>query len=222
MALAGTLTHDVHPVAVALLPSSVPPGLARLQFWLGLVLAAPVAGRGEEIDDLVMARARRGDHQAFGEIVGCYDERLRALAYRLLDDRDRMDDVLQEAYAKAYRGLPQFKGTSALGTWLYRITYNACMDELRRPSRAVLAGSDDIDRPSLEPGPGEIAVQRCSLTAALKTLPADQRAAVLLVDAEGLDYAAAAEVLGVRAGTVASRLSRARAVLRRAMEVDDA
>ncbi|MBA3955948.1 MAG: hypothetical protein H0X58_04715, partial [Acidimicrobiia bacterium] len=72
MALTGTLTHDVPPVAAALLPSSVPPWLARLQFWLGLVLAAPVAGRGEEIDDLVMARARRGDHQAFGEIVGCY------------------------------------------------------------------------------------------------------------------------------------------------------
>jgi RNA polymerase sigma-70 factor (ECF subfamily) len=212
-----TMPGDVHPVALTPFPSSVRPWLSRLRSWLGLVLAAPVEGRGDEVDDLTLARARKGDHGAFTEIVRCYDDRLRALAFRLLDDRDRMDDVLQEAYVKAYRGLAQFKGAAALGTWLYRITYNACMDELRRTPRAALV-EDDVDRPSLARGPGEIAVERSSLAAALRSLPADQRAAVLLVDADGLDYAAAAEVLGVRAGTVASRLSRARAVLRRALE----
>lgn len=214
----GTMAGDVDAVALSAFPPSVRPWRPRLETWLGLVLAAPVEGRGVEVDDLVLARARKGEHRAFGEIVRCYDERLRALAFRLLDDRDHMDDVLQEAYVKAYRGLPKFRGTSSLGTWLYRITYNVCMDELRRTSRTAVSEGADIEQPSLERGPGEIAVERSALAAALRSLPVDQRAAVLLVDADGLDYAAAAEVLGVRAGTVASRLSRARVVLRRALE----
>lgn len=177
-----------------------------------LLLAAGPRTAGE-VDDLVLARARNGDTDAFAEIVGHYDHRLRALAFRLLGDRDRMDDVLQEAYVKAFRSLPRFRGRSRLGTWLYRITYNACMDELRRrPPPEPL--TDDVD-PS--PGPADVAVRRTDLGEALDRLPPDQRAAVLLVDAYGLDYTDAADVLGVRAGTIGSRLSRARAALRDAL-----
>jgi RNA polymerase sigma-70 factor (ECF subfamily) len=195
----------------------------RLAAWVRawharLLLASAPAGRADEVDDLVVARAKRGDHGAFTQIVRWYDERLRALAFRLLCDRDRMDDVLQDAYVKAYRALPRFKGNAALGTWLYRITYNACMDELRRRPRAPAALDEATERPSLQRDPGDVAVERSALAAALRALPLDQQAAVLLVDADGFDYAQAAEILGVRAGTVASRLSRARAVLRRALE----
>ena len=166
-----------------------------------------------EVDDLVLARARRGDADAFTEIVGHYDHRLRALAFRLLGDRDRMDDVLQEAYVKAFRSLPKFRGASGVGTWLYRITYNACVDDLRRrPAEVPLT-----DDPDPNPGPADVAAGRRDLAAALDRLPPDQRAAVLLVDAYGLDYAEAAAALGVRAGTVGSRLTRARAVLREAL-----
>src|ERR671934_126486 len=69
---------------------------------------------------------------AFPELIERHDRALRALAFRLLGDRDRMDDVLQEAYVRAYRALPRFRGRSLPGTWLYRIVYNACIDELRR------------------------------------------------------------------------------------------
>ena len=176
-----------------------------------LAAAAPEAAG--ELDELVVARARRGDQDAFARIVGHYDHRLRALAYRLLGDRDRMDDVLQEVYVKAFRSLPRFKGESALGTWLYRIAYNACIDDLRRrPALEPVTYDETIVDP--RSGPAEVAVRRQDLAAALATLPPDQRAAVLLVDAYGLDYADAAEVLGVRAGTIGSRLSRARAALR--------
>jgi RNA polymerase sigma-70 factor, ECF subfamily len=176
--------------------------------WRGVFRAA-------EVDGSVVARARRGDQAAFAEIVREYDDRLRGLAYRLLGDRDRMDDVLQEVYVKAFRSLPRFKGASALGTWLYRITYNACMDDLRRHPQAT-SGEPEMLASVADPGPGpaELAVERNDLAFALDRLPPDQRAAVLLVDAYGLDYREAAGVLGVRAGTIGSRLSRAHATLR--------
>lgn len=197
----------------------LPGWLVRLG-WL-LATAVPQPGSTGEVDDLVVARAKQGDQSAFADIVRHYDHRLRALAFRLLGDRDRMDDVLQEAYVKAYRSLPDFRGASGLGTWLYRITYNACVDDLRRRSTTAQP-ADDPERAALvvdaRPGPDDVAVGRQDLAAALDGLPADQRAAVLLVDAYGLDYADAASVLGVRAGTIGSRLSRARAVLREALD----
>ncbi len=186
---------------------------AALQLRLPRWFAAAAPQTAGEVDDLVVARARRGDQDAFALIVGHYDRRLRALAFRLLGDRDRMDDVLQEVYVKAFRSLPRFKGDSALGTWLYRIAYNACLDDLRRrPALAAVEYDETVADPAS--GPADIAVRRQDLATALDRLPPDQRTAVLLVDAYGLDYSDAAEVLGVRAGTIGSRLSRARAVLR--------
>ena len=184
------------------------------------LLRCAAHGAGAEVDAHVLTRARDGDQDAFAQIVDHYDHRLRALAYRLLGDRDRMDDVLQEVYVKAFRSLPRFRGAAALGTWLYRITYNACIDDLRRRPGAVPGDRADAAGAVVDPrpGPAEVAAGRQDLAAALALLPPDQRAAVLLVDAYGLDYRAAAGVLGVRAGTIASRLSRARAVLRQALD----
>src|SRR5581483_12313008 len=97
----------------------------------------PVPLSMEELDPRTLARVRRGDQQAFAALVRHYDPGLRALAFRLLGDRTRMDDALQETYVKAYRALPGFRGESSPGTWLYRIAYNACLDELKR-TRAVV------------------------------------------------------------------------------------
>jgi RNA polymerase sigma-70 factor (ECF subfamily) len=171
-----------------------------------------------EIGAALLDRARRGDQEAFAAVIRHYDSGLRTLAYRLLGDRDRMDDALQEAYVKAFRALPRFRGDSKLGTWLYRIAYNACLDELKRSQRFVQLPLEEIAEPAgpwLDPG--EAVAQRHDLVQALAALPPDERATVLLVDAQGFDYNDAASVLGVPTGTVASRLSRARAGLRRAM-----
>jgi RNA polymerase sigma-70 factor (ECF subfamily) len=160
------------------------------------------------------------DATAFVDLVRRHDRALRALAWRLLGDRDRMDDVLQEAYVKAFRALPTFRGDAdaSPGTWLYRITYNACMDELRRQRRVVLLPLDDaIGRPDPAGDVGDRVVRSQRLAAAIDALPPDHRAAVLLVDGEGFDYASAADVLGIPEGTVRSRLSRARARLRAAL-----
>jgi RNA polymerase sigma-70 factor (ECF subfamily) len=175
--------------------------------------------RGRPVTPSVLERARRGDRDAFSALVRHYDPQLRALAYRLLGDRDRMDDALQEAYVNAFRALPRFRGQSDLGTWLYRIVYNACVDELERARRVVRLPLEDAGDPvDPQPGPDETVARRRDLAAALAALPHEDRAAVLLVDAYGLGYRAAAEALDVPEGTVASRLNRARGSLRRALD----
>jgi RNA polymerase sigma-70 factor (ECF subfamily) len=178
-------------------------------------IAAP-APRAD-VEPAVIADAKRGDQQAFAALVRHYDRGLRALAFRLLGDRDRMDDALQEAYVKAFRALPQFRGDAGLGTWLYRITYNVCIDELRRPHAAGAVPLDVAGSRSHGPDPADFVGERTALASALAALSPEDRAAVLLVDAEGFDYASASRALGVPAGTVASRLNRARATLRRAL-----
>jgi RNA polymerase sigma-70 factor, ECF subfamily len=174
--------------------------------------------RYAEVERGVLVRARTGDHEAFAVLIRHYDAGLRALAYRLLGDRDRMDDALQEAYVRAFRALPRFRGASGLGTWLYRIAYNACLDELERTRRLHDLSLEEAPEPS-DPRPdvAESISARAELADALAQLAPHDRAAVLLVDAQGFDYQGAAEVLGVPAGTIASRLNRARAALRRAL-----
>jgi RNA polymerase sigma factor (sigma-70 family) len=159
------------------------------------------------------------DPDAFWSLVQPHDRALRALAYRLVGDRDLMDDVLQEAYLRAFRGLPSLRAADALGSWLYRIVYTASMDQVRgRQRTAHLALDEAPDPPDLAPDPADVATGRRDLVAALETLPPPMRAAVLLVDAEGLSYEEAGAIMGVPKGTVASRLARARDVLRRSLE----
>jgi RNA polymerase sigma-70 factor (ECF subfamily) len=166
----------------------------------------------------VLDRARSGDHDAFTAVVRLYDLRLRGLAYRVLGDRDSMDDALQEAYVRAFRALPRFRGEARIGTWLFRITYNACLDELARKRKVTQVPLDElVEQASAEPEPGEALQARGDFAASFAALSKDERAVVFLVDVQGFDYSGAAELLGVPVGTVASRLNRARRSLRRAL-----
>lgn len=178
-------------------------------------LTAPALPTLTPLDERRLLRAARaGDADAFLALVQPHDRALRGLAYRLLGDRDLMDDALQSAYLRAFRSVRSFRGGSSLATWLYRIAYNACLDELRRRvSRpevplADAAGTGPSD-------PADLVAGRVELGAALASLSAEVRAAVLLVDGEGFSYRDAAGVLGVAEGTVASRLHTGRASLRR-------
>jgi RNA polymerase sigma-70 factor, ECF subfamily len=166
------------------------------------------------------------DRAAFTELVRRHDDRLRGLAYKLLGgDRDLMDDALQEAYVRAYRALPAFRGDADVSTWLYRIVYNACVDELRRSRRqgepvdTSAPGGAETSSPS--PGPDRVVVARDATTRALAQLPDVQRVIVVLVDGEGFDPRTVAGILDVAPGTVRSRLFRARAAIRRALGEED-
>jgi RNA polymerase sigma-70 factor, ECF subfamily len=180
-----------------------------------------VAGERSDADDLADADveltspAVAGDEAAFVEIVRRYDDGLRRLAFRLLGERDAMDDVLQEAYMKAFASIHRFRGDASPRTWLYRIVYNVCLDHLRRRRRQPPAQVHGIDPATRDVG--DDTDLRLSLAAALAALAPEERAAVLLVDAEGLSYDEAAAVIDVPTGTIASRLSRARAALRRSL-----
>lgn len=160
--------------------------------------------------------AGRGDSTAFREIVDHFDPGLRGLAFRLLRDRDRMDDALQEAYIKAYRALPDYDGRSRLGTWLYRITYNVCLDELRRSGREEWVELDD-ESVEVDADLGDHVSNHVTVVEALSRLSPGYQAVLLLVDGQGFDYQAAAEILDVAEGTVASRLHRARRAMLRTL-----
>ena len=176
------------------------------------------AGSGQRCDERVVAAARRGDEKAFIAILQAHDRRLRRIASCLLGDRDLMDDALQEVAVKAARALPALRDPDAVGPWLARTTYRTCLDMLRRQRGLVLLAPEDLP----ESGDGvadfvdELAA-RDAVTRLLATLTPEQRAAVVLVDQEGPDYRLAAELLDIPAGTIGSRLSKARAVLRRAV-----
>jgi len=154
------------------------------------------------------------EQRGFVDVVREHDRRLRALAYRMLGDRDRMDDVLQDAYTSAFRSYERFRGESGAGTWLYRIVYNACLDDLRRrrPDPVRLEETDEVTADH-----ADTAAHRADLASALASLRPEHRAAVLLVDADGFTYAEAARICDVQEGTIASRLSEARRALRRAL-----
>jgi len=171
-----------------------------------------------EISSAILDAACAGDRDAFTTLVERYDGRLRVLAFHLLGDPHLTDDALQDVYMKAFRALPDFAGRSALSTWLSRITYTTCVDHLRR--RRLLVPVPDLEPQQAlpeEPDPTEDMSDRRHVRDLLRLLPPEQRAVVVLVGVQGLDYRQAAEILGVPSGTVASRLSTARTVLRSAL-----
>jgi RNA polymerase sigma-70 factor, ECF subfamily len=174
--------------------------------------------------DLV-ERAAAGDAGAFIAILKEHDQRLRTLAARLLaGDAHAVDDALQNAYLQAFRAMPRYRHDADIGTWLHRITYNACIDEIRRNhGRPHPTNAEDALRHTPTPGaaPDVRATVADTVRRALAALPPDQRAAVVLVDAEGFDHATAARLLGVAPGTVASRLARARSAIRHHIGEDD-
>lgn len=180
------------------------------------VLAAVIAPADQEADALLRA-ARKGDPDAFVRLLAPERARLESLSYRLLDDVADVADVLQEVYLSAYRALPKYRGDARLGTWLYRITYNACLrHQARRPETTDAASEQGRSHPDHA---GSVAA-RLDLAAALAELPIEQRALVLMVDRDGFDYRAAAEALSIPLGTVSSRLAAARAKLRGALSPD--
>jgi RNA polymerase sigma-70 factor (ECF subfamily) len=185
----------------------------------GFELPARRPGRARADEDA--AAASDADDARFAAIVAANDDRLRALAYHLLDSREAMDDVLQDVYLKAFSGLAAFRGDSALATWLYRITYTTCMDRIRRAPRTVRLSSETIERVASATEALDERVARIDqLHRALSALDPGQCAAVLLVLRDGHSYDDAAEILGVPRGTVASRVSAARRRLSELLSAD--
>lgn len=168
-------------------------------------------------DAELLSRHASGDPHAFGELIRRHRDRLWAVALRTLGDREEAADALQDALVSAYRAAGRFEGRAAVTTWLHRIVVNACLDRARRKAaRPAVPLPEDLDQRIPAPAGEDPAVRRETreiLLKALATLPAEQRAALVLVDMEGYPVEEAARVLEVAPGTIKSRCARGRAKL---------
>jgi RNA polymerase sigma-70 factor, ECF subfamily len=179
------------------------------------------ADAGEALGDQVR-RAAAGDPAAFAEIVVATTPRLHRLAARILADENEAEDVLQEAYLRAFDalGAGRFDGRSGAYTWLYRVVANAAVDALRSRRRRArrIDPEGEIDAPVDDEGRLAARAALREIEALLGDLPADQRAAMVLKEIEGLSSNEVAAVMDCSVGAVEQRLVRARAALRQRSE----
>jgi RNA polymerase sigma-70 factor (ECF subfamily) len=170
-----------------------------------------------------LGRLRAGDRRAFEELVRTQQHRVYGLALRMLGDAAEAQDVAQEAFLRAHRGLAEFRGDARLSTWLYAIVSRLCLNRLAGSERRLARhGEEALSRlTDDQPGPDQ-ALERGELEEALHRaigeLPEERRVVVVLRDVEGLAYEEIAEILEVPVGTVRSRLHRARLDLKEKME----
>mgnify|MGYP001259105051 FL=1 len=172
-------------------------------------------------DDKLVKRAKKGDSRAFDLLVLKYQGRVAQLVSRYVSNAAEVEDVTQEAFIKAYRALPKFRGDSAFYTWLYRIAANAAKNHLvalsRRPTTDLaLDDSESYEVPGRlkdNESPDEVIMGQqleAVISQAIDVLPLELKAALTLREFEGLSYDEIAEVLECPIGTVRSRIFRAR------------
>jgi len=164
----------------------------------------------EDPDAPLVARARRGDRWAFEQLVERHQHRLFTLAARTLGSVDEAGDAVQEAFIRAWLGLPRFRGGSLFSTWLYRITLNAAHDQRlkRRPEPL-----DETREPADPQDAFAVSELSTALQEALNELDEEYRVAVVLYDVLGCSYSEIAELTEVAEGTVKSRIFRGRSRL---------
>ena len=182
-----------------------------------IAAAGAAANRAEEL--ALVERCRKGDLAAFETIYRTHSGRLYSVACRMLGNPADAEDMLQEIFLAAHRKLESFRGESALGTWLFRLATNLCLDHLRsRAARAgQLTGALD-DEPALaDSGSRKLAertVAKMDLERAMARLPEGCRTAFVLHDVEGLEHREVADMLGIAEGTSKSQVHKARLRLR--------
>ncbi|MEW5983530.1 MAG: sigma-70 family RNA polymerase sigma factor [Acidobacteriota bacterium] len=180
-------------------------------------------------DEELVARSVAGDTDSFNELVLRWERPIYALAYRQIGREDEARDVTQEAFLRAFRALPGFKGQAKFSSWLYRITLNLCRDWMRRQMRAPfvstpeginaedLAVRDETGTASVEDAVARRDLSR-HVASAMRSLPDEQRSAVILKEYHGLTFQEIAELQGCPLSTVKTRLYQGLTVLRRELE----
>ncbi len=167
-----------------------------------------------------IARAQRGDRQAFCKLVYRYREGVIDVVYRMCGDANLAEDAAQEAFIRAWQHLPRYRPRSSFRNWLYRIATNVALDVLRRERETT--DIDDVPLAASTIGP-EAAIERDEraerVRQAVLALPPASRVVLILREYEGLSYREIAETLDIPIGTVMSRLNYARAQLRAALRV---
>ena len=175
-----------------------------------------------ETDQQLVARVQNGDTRAFDLLVLKYQHKILGLISRYVHDADEVQDVAQEAFIKAFRALPRFRGDSAFYTWLYRIAINTAKNHLVSRSRRPPGSDVDVEDAEYYEAGGALrdienpenalfgAELKAVVELAIENLPDDLRTAVTLREFDGLSYEDIAEIMDCPVGTVRSRIFRAR------------
>ena len=233
-------TRIAEPIAAARVWSLLRPGLG---LWAGYHLSVaespqdnPQAVADDQFDRDLITAIRSGNADAWGRLVESYQVRIFSICVRMVRDRELASDLTQDAFIKIIKGLDTFDERARLSTWVYRVTVNVCLSKLRSEklrrhasleAMASAGGRQSDGRGELgfaqhrEPGAHlgiEHEEKREQMLSALDTLSDEHRAILTLRDGRGLEYEQIAEVLDIPVGTVRSRLFRARASLRQALE----
>lgn len=178
-------------------------------------------------DELCIRRAQAGDADAFEQLLVQHQKSVYNLCLRMAGNSEDALDLSQEAFFRAWRSIGQYQFDAAFSTWLYRLTTNLCIDFLRKRKKTGSlsltiddeeAAGEEFSVPDPAPSPEEQAIDnetRRNLHEAMAQLPADWRAVMQLRVVEELSYEQIADVLGIKVGTVKSRLARAREALRK-------
>jgi RNA polymerase sigma-70 factor (ECF subfamily) len=180
-------------------------------------------------DHLLLQATMEGDEAAFGELVSRYRNQITSYIYRMTNDYDGAIDLAQETFVRVYRAADRYKSDFAFSTYIYRIATNLAISELRKRKRRRLVSltgffqetereaEQEFNPPDLRPLQDTVLVdteRRKAVAKAITTLPEKYRAPLVLRDVEGKAYEQIAQILQTNEGTVKSRISRARALLR--------
>lgn len=181
----------------------------------------------EHNEQLLLEKAKAGDVAAFEELISAYQKKVFNLALRIIGNYDDAADLAQDTFVRIFKAISNFKEQSSFSTWVYRITTNVCLDEIRkRKNKKVVSLDEDIHMDdgdmkrqveSDEPGPDEAAERkevRRIVNNAINMLPEDQRVVITLRDIHGMSYEEIAKALDCPGGTVKSRINRARLALK--------
>jgi len=181
-------------------------------------------GQNEQI---LLEKAKAGDVAAFEELIEGYQKKIYNLAYRILGNYEDANDMAQEALIRIFRSIANFKEQSSFSTWVYRITTNVCLDEIRKKKNKKVISLDEeihmddgemkrqIMSDDIQPdAAAELEELRTLVSDAINSLPEDQRLVITLRDIQGLSYEEISSVLDCPSGTVKSRINRARQALK--------
>lgn len=190
---------------------------------------AEVSGAGavNESQDALVAKCQQGDKDAFGRLVVETQGRIYNLALSILHDHEEAQDMVQEAYVRAWRALPSFRGESQFSTWLYRIVVNTCLNRRRhlRAQVRVVDGEETLQR--LQSGEQDVLAatvdqeRRQSIWSAVGNLATKYRLVITMFYQEQLSYQQIADLLSLPLGTVKAHLNRAREALAKRLRIEE-
>lgn len=180
-------------------------------------------------DEELVKRIRKGDIDAFEDIVKKYENKVYGIVFHMMKNQNEVEDLAQEVFLKVYKNLDKFKGESSLYTWIYKITVNLCLDELKKRRNIIYLdekisvedGEIDKELPSNERSQEELYEDkelRENLHRCINKLPDKQKMMIVLRDIKGFSYDEIAEITNNKIGTVKSQINRARLRLKELLD----